>query len=424
VRKFGLICDMAGLGARSRQPADVAHTVKTFCETPDGIKPRLSFLIGAGFSRSAGIPTAGEIVEQLKVHRHLLNAPPCPADRSLYGHLMGLLPAAERSAVIRSAIDRARRPDANVLQINWAHLFLARLVQAGYVKRILTTNFDPLIIDALSLLGLPAQAFDLTASQDFTPGMLMAGSVVYLHGQAHGLWLSNEPGEMDLIRVHVRGVLQDTLSDSTLVVVGYSGDCDHVFEELRTQRQFFHEMYWVHYDPRHGQVRAELEGLISRPGSGAYLVTDHDADSFMKALADSLGLADPLLIHNPLEHVLQALKRVPPYPLAGEKTLEDPVELALQRVQRAIAMDASYGRERDAPIAAVMSGDQMEVDQLPANGTGISASSSREALAHAYLERANDAVNAGAFDDAERALNEAQHLGTTDPWLPNFAPAA
>jgi NAD-dependent SIR2 family protein deacetylase len=33
-------------------------------------------------------------------------------------------------------------------KINWAHMAIAQLIRNGYVDRILTTNFDPLVLRA------------------------------------------------------------------------------------------------------------------------------------------------------------------------------------------------------------------------------------------------------------------------------------
>jgi hypothetical protein len=204
----------------------------------DGVATRvtahMSLLLGAGFSRSAGILTAAEIVEkQLRVHALLVDAPSTPAGQTDYTFLMSRLPPIDRADVIRKAID------AGGGRINWAHLLLATLVEAGYVRRILTTNFDPLIVDALAVMGQPVRAFDLASSGHYLPNVLSPGAVVYLHGQAHSLILSNTPEELERLRQPVRSVLEDAVSDSTLVVIGYSGEGDFVFRELEPRSSSF-----------------------------------------------------------------------------------------------------------------------------------------------------------------------------------------
>ena len=45
-------------------------------------------------------------------------------------------------------------------KINWAHICIALLFQAGYVDRVLTTNFDPLVNRACALLGQFPAVYD------------------------------------------------------------------------------------------------------------------------------------------------------------------------------------------------------------------------------------------------------------------------
>ena len=94
----------------------------------------VTFLVGAGFSASAGIPTAGQMVKTLRAHPLLRNAGAVPPEKSEYAFLMGKLPPDERVEVIRNAIRQAEDPNTKRLKINWAHLLLATLVDAGYVS--------------------------------------------------------------------------------------------------------------------------------------------------------------------------------------------------------------------------------------------------------------------------------------------------
>ena len=147
--------------------SDVVAQIKRLCGDPP--KPRVSLLIGSGCSVTAGIPTAGTIVEDyLKPHPLLKNVPPCPAGVSEYAYLMGQLPPNERMEIIESCIKQAQNDaDPPRTRVNWAHLLIATLVHHGYVKQILTTNFDPLLVDAMAMTDQPVRTFDITASDFF-----------------------------------------------------------------------------------------------------------------------------------------------------------------------------------------------------------------------------------------------------------------
>jgi hypothetical protein len=59
-----------------------------------------------------------------------------------------------------AALDRGVRRDLiagyiDKAKINWAHLALAQLIENGFVDRVLTTNFDPLVSRACALVTTP-----------------------------------------------------------------------------------------------------------------------------------------------------------------------------------------------------------------------------------------------------------------------------
>ena len=72
---------------------------------------------------------------------------------------MSELLLSERRDLIAEYVDKAK--------INWAHLCIALLVQAGFVDRVLTTNFDLLVVRACALLNEFPAIYDFAASQLF-----------------------------------------------------------------------------------------------------------------------------------------------------------------------------------------------------------------------------------------------------------------
>ena len=113
-----------------RKIEDIAETLG-----PHGATPRrCSVLLGAGCSISAGIPLASGIVRQIKVKFPAAYARAASHD---YSECMAALDRGVRRDLIGTYVDAAK--------INWAHIALAQLIDGGYVDRVLTTNFDPLI---------------------------------------------------------------------------------------------------------------------------------------------------------------------------------------------------------------------------------------------------------------------------------------
>jgi NAD-dependent SIR2 family protein deacetylase len=193
-----------------------------------------------------------ELRDEAKFNPFLRDVGNPPKGISEYAFLMGKLGSPkERAKRIKKYVDRAKDKEGRI-QINWTHLLLAALVEKGYINRILTTNFDPLIVDALAIMGQPIRTFDLNITGKYFPGTLDPATIVYLHGQMHSLFLANTPDEMDRVQNLYPSVLQEAVQDSLLIVVGYSGDCDPVLKSLMVSRIFL-----VDYG---GHITAAVEG--------------------------------------------------------------------------------------------------------------------------------------------------------------------
>lgn len=386
-------------------------------------KPPITFLIGAGFSVSAGVSTATKIVEErLRPHPLLASAGPTPPGSSDYAYLMSLLPASERIQIIRDCIDEARDEKTQRSKINWAHLLLAYLVEAGYVRTVLTTNFDPIMVDSLSLLGQPIRVFDITAARTYEPGGLEDGSVIYLHGQAHGLWLANVDEEMGDVRKHIRSVLQEVLSDTTLVVVGYSGDCDPVVEELEAcRRQFSRHLFWVPYQSA-DKLGQNAKRIIADTGRGAYVVPGHDADSFMRALVlDELGLQLPKLLLKPRELMLDHLGRITKFPGRREEGPEEsnPLETAKADLDQHIPPAEQAAKDLKAKVRLVgLSGKPKDFEALLPQVKQQQDKALQRELGDSGLDLAVRLDQEDELDQAISLLNKVVAIGSNDePWV-------
>ena len=128
---------------------------------------------------------------------------------------MGELNVADRHRLIGKYI--------NLAGLNWAHLAIAQLLKRKYVHRVLTVNFDPLVLRACALVGVFPAVYDFAASQNFKPSLIAPQSVFYLHGQHTGFVLLNTPSEVAQFSKYIAPVLKDSVDGRVCIVVGYSG---------------------------------------------------------------------------------------------------------------------------------------------------------------------------------------------------------
>lgn len=120
----------------------------------------VSFIIGAGASKSAGIPLASELINMIEDrYGHCLRSL-SDEDKRNYGRVMRCLSDQERQELIEPLLKNAK--------INWGHLCLARIMQQPNVKRILSFNFDFLVEKAVSLMGdhLPVYDFGIAPADN------------------------------------------------------------------------------------------------------------------------------------------------------------------------------------------------------------------------------------------------------------------
>ncbi len=279
-----------------------------------------TLLIGAGCSVKAGIPTAGKFVEIIKKEypRNYDRAP-----EKTYPHCMAELHYGERRELIAKYVDKAK--------VNWAHIGIACLMKAGYVDRIFTTNFDPLIIRACALINLFPAVYDFAASQEYNAADIPENAVFYLHGQRSGFVLLNTKEEVNKLSKSLEPVFRDAGLRRTWVVVGYSGSNDPVFEQLAKTTRFDYSLYWV-CNKDSEPAEHVYKGLLAQD-KYAFYVQGYDADDFFAVLAQKLGCFPPGLIKKPFSYLDEIFNTLSPYKLPTQETESDVTSEAREMIR-------------------------------------------------------------------------------------------
>lgn len=288
-----------------------------------GLGRKCSLLIGAGCSVSAGIPSAGGFVQLIeKEFRDSYQL----ADPKTYPRCMAQLPPGVQRDLIAREVDAAK--------INWGHVAIAQLMTAGYVDRVLTTNFDPLVVRACAFSGIHPAVYDFAASQLLKPAQVPEVAVFHLHGQRTGFVLMNTEEECAAHAQRLGPLFQDAGRGRTWIVVGYSGANDPVFKVLSQVPEFEYGLYWIGYkdnDPAE-HVREDL--LLAN--KSAYFVRGYDADSFFVQLAQKLDCFPPDLVRRPFTFLRDYLSLVTDYTLPLTDLQDDMLGRAKEFIRSAI----------------------------------------------------------------------------------------
>ena len=283
--------------------------------------PNLMWLLGAGTSASAGIPTAGDMIWEFKQCLFVSQrrvSPHAVADLSneavrdqLQSHIdaLGNMPprgAVDEYAVLFEAVypaeaDRRIYVDSRIggAKPSYGHLALATLMRANMARLIWTTNFDPLVADACARVygGTGALATIALEAPDLAAQLLAESRwplEIKLHGDFRSRRLKNTGEELRHQDSRLRGLLVDSCRRFGLVVVGYSGRDDSVMEALEDSLNrpgaFPAGLFWLHRGEEPPLPRvAQLLARASSVGVETALVP---VMSFDEALRDLIRLVE------------------------------------------------------------------------------------------------------------------------------------
>ncbi len=237
----------------------------------------LMWLLGAGSSAAAGIPTAVDMVWEFKqqlfssqrgVSLKAVSDLSNPLIRSqLQAHIdsSGQLPiagapdeyAALFEAVYPAELDRRVYIEAKIAGAapSFGHIALATLMKAQMAQITWTTNFDPLLADACSkVYGTTGALCTVTLDAPDLASQLIAEGrwplEVKLHGDFRSRRLKNTGDELRRQDALLRKAMLESCRNYGLVVAGYSGRDDSVMDTLEAAvaegGAFPAGLFWLH----------------------------------------------------------------------------------------------------------------------------------------------------------------------------------
>lgn len=269
-----------------------------------------ALLVGSGLSRSAGIPTGWEVVLDLIRKIALLMDEDCePQPDKWYRGKFGKEPdysqlldelaksPAERQQLLRSYFE----PTPTELEEGFkgptqVHHAIADLVKRGYIKVIVTPNFDRLIEKALEGAGVAATVI---SSADHVLGVRplahCACTVVKVHGDYLDTRIKNTPSELAEYDEHLNRLLDQIFDEYGLLVVGWSAVWDTA---LRAAIERSPNHRFTTFWGAKGEPEEQAAGLISR--RRATVVRIQGADELFQALSEKVNSLEQIKGPHPL----------------------------------------------------------------------------------------------------------------------------
>jgi hypothetical protein len=269
-----------------------------------------ALLLGSGISRAAQIPTGWEITLDLIRRVGLAQGAGDQADWAAwyrertgrepdYSELLAGLGATadERRAIIHGYIEPTEADRAEGRKTpTAAHRAIAELVEGGYIKVIVTTNFDRLLESALRERGIePTVVASVDALDGAEPIVHSRCYILKLHGDYKDARILNIETELSRYPAPYDALLDRIFDEYGLIVCGWSGDWDHALRaaiERAPNRRY--SMFWA----ARGEPGPRARDLISHRRGRAISIAD--ADSFFSALSQRVTTLRQTQRVNPL----------------------------------------------------------------------------------------------------------------------------
>jgi hypothetical protein len=257
-----------------------------------------ALLLGSGVSRSAKIPTGWEIVLELIRKLAVLSDENCePSPETWFTQKFGYAPdysdlldmvaktQTERQQLLKAYFEpTVEDQDENAKQPTKAHHAIARLVLDGFIKVIITTNFDQLTELALKEAGIAPYVLSTPDQiEGALPLVHTHCCVIKVHGDHLDTRIKNTPAELENYDLRINNLLDQIFDQFGLVICGWSADWDIALRsaiERTVSRRF--STYWA----SKGQPSEKAKTLIQlRAGQ---LISVADADSFFTTLQEKV----------------------------------------------------------------------------------------------------------------------------------------
>ncbi len=257
-----------------------------------------ALLLGSGVSRAAGIPTGWEVVLDLirKVaHLQHENCEPDPANwyqakfgtSPDYTRLLEMLAgsSAERARLLSTYFEPNEEEKEQGLKTpTEAHKAIAELVANGFIKVIVTTNFDRLLEQALENTGIvPTVISTPDAAEGALPVTHAKCTVVKVNGDYLDTRIKNTPEELAQFDDRINRLLDRVFDEFGLVVCGWSAEWDTALRAAleRCQSHRF-TTYWASV----GEDSPNAQHLITL--RRAQRIQIRSADTFFQDLAEKV----------------------------------------------------------------------------------------------------------------------------------------
>lgn len=189
-------------------------------------------------------------------------------------------------------------------------------MQAGYIQRVLTFNFDSILSRACSLLGLHPSIYDFATANPHLYHLINDPSIVHLHGQGTGFVQLNTDEETEQHTKKLGEFIAATLNTNPSLFIGYSGNADAFFPLLEEKYSEQHRLIWTGTKNTIDELESiSVKNFLNKNSNLTHYIGNTFADDFLVQIAKELDCFPPELFSNPYKFLGLQLSTIQPYPL-------------------------------------------------------------------------------------------------------------
>ena len=236
-------------------------------------KGSYALLLGSGISRSSNIPTGWEItLDLIRQSAELLDEDAIQDEQEWYKNKFGkeanyseildivAKTSTEKNHLLREYFEPNETSDEEDKKPSKAHGAIAQMVKDGYIKIIITTNFDRLLEQALNDVGVTPQ---IIANEDQLQGaepyVHSDCTIVKVHGDYMDMRIRNSEEELANYSNEMNQYLDRIFDEFGLIICGWSADWDVALRNCLDRCQSRRYMiYWL----KKGELSVHAQTLV------------------------------------------------------------------------------------------------------------------------------------------------------------------
>ncbi len=263
-----------------------------------------ALLLGSGISRSAGIPTGWEITLDLIKRVSILYGEKTTTDyykwykdkfceEPDYSKLLAEVAKtpSERNSLLRGYFEiNNEEEDPHNKKPTKAHKAIAELVKSGFIRVILTTNFDRLLENALNEIGIVP---DVISNTDQVNGVIplihSKCTIIKINGDYMDIRIKNTEDELSEYDPALCEFIDRVFDEFGLIICGWSGEWDIALRQsIYRCKNHRYSTYWL----KRGALSDSAQKICEFKKASQIEISD--ADTFFDQLKDDLNSINDL----------------------------------------------------------------------------------------------------------------------------------